>query len=84
MPVDRPVSQPARKSFSSPLGSGEVLGVDNVDDASLDVAKQDTHTLVSNERASECLDAFRSPPSRSVILQRVAYECGLALQFVQV
>jgi translation initiation factor IF-2 len=35
---------------------------------------------VSNERASECLDAFRSPPSRSVILQRVAYECGLALE----
>ncbi|GAB1423628.1 hypothetical protein MASR2M16_08620 [Thauera terpenica] len=57
-----PVGQRAREAFACPLGSGEMLGMDDVQDASLAVAKQDTDAFMSNEGAFERLNAFRLPP----------------------
>ncbi len=61
-----------------------MLGMDDVQDASLAVAKQDTDTFMANEGAFERLNAFRSPPSRINTLQRVADERDFALQLVHV
>jgi len=79
-----PVGQRAREAFACPLGSGEMLGMDDVQDASLAVAKQDTDTFMANEGAFERLNAFRSPPCHASTLQGVADERDFALQLVHV
>lgn len=61
-----------------------MLGMDDVQDASLAVAKQDTDTFMANEGAFERLNAFRSPPCHASTLQGVADERDFALQLVHV
>ena len=81
---DRPVRHVFGKALSRPLGCGEVLGMDDVEDAPFEVAKQDTHALMADEGAFERLEAFRVRPIRGIGLQRVADERDLALQLVHV
>ena len=56
--IDRPVCDLARSAFACPLGGGKVLGMDDVKDTPLHVAKQYSNALVSNEGALKCLEAF--------------------------
>ena len=80
--IDRPLGRCPGQTRTRLLRGGEMFGMDHMQHAPVDRAYQDPHALVSDKGAVQDLEARRRPRARTGVLQGVADERELAVQFM--